>query len=1617
MVDQPISDRFLMGSCAIVPADQANIAPLVHGMGILVSDTEVITCAHVLEDALGKDWQRRGVVGRVGLCFLLPEGVALRMGEVDQARLNPVHGGVDPAIADTAVVTIAKGEPLRARRARLSETESAASTQLRAFGFPYVEQADQGYSHPIGQWAWGRPAPKVFGGRSQFDGKTGEGAFITNGFSGAGVYDPDQDAIVGMVVSKDLTPETKVAQLIDVRSLRRAWTGTDSVPEAFLRGAWVAGACNSGLWPMVHTPDALLADRLRTLIQRAEDLYLEARRSLPRQRWSDWEASLRALRCLWLLLDPKAAEPPLKAAEAAVAIFVPFLYEAVLAAAELGLAHEGDVFKPADYGRDSKQRMALALRNRLDAERARGRRRDQLNASGEKASADDLTAWQMLRFLHASGELWHHERETAALLRGWVADDLDALFADAPPDHPGEGETVVNTFDVARLLGLTRVSLSGYEQILAASMRGNRDQSPRLTADRYVGDGQVINETKLAHLLHLAFGMALDPRRMPPVLLEHIGLDPAVNARALTLSLRGVDRNWTPKDAALDLRLKCPSAALDAALEIQIDELNQDLDRLLRDEEPARDRPPGMPEHLGNRVEAKLLDNDPVYERPHLRFQLDPTRVRELLMGENLYQDPMLALRELYQNALDACRYRRARDRYLRAKDEELVEQGGKRPEREPEPYRGRILLWMDTDADGQTVIECRDDGIGMTEQHLRNLFARVGSRFTDTDELQLERAAWQAKDIAFHANSRFGIGVLSYFMLADKLVVCSRRWATDGLGCEDAIEATLVGSGSLFGVKSPRRRGVERPGTSVRLYLSRPGLKPRDLAEAVLEWLWLPEIDTVIKGATTLELRAGEPTPSMRRRCGELAPIPEPDRESKPARFWWSSALIADAASNARRGPGLGDGQGCTLADGIFVRNADERGFTVGLVANLTEELNPELSVDRRQVTAWPAGQARLAELLGGAGDGPDRLRVAASLLAVAGVGLEQMGGMLEQHPGLILALDRGLREGTCPAPAELRWGPEDLQWGPESQPPARVAAHAGLFEADQELVFSVQNRIRFEGAKDRVRTTLKRLRLGALQRAGLALPAVLSRLVAAEVEAGVVSPRAGAWSFFDRFVLARRDSSADRLYPGRVRPDTAPRARMAAFAAWTEQRGASVAEILRPLVEVGLVPGLASADLDLLAGLPPMGRAQLELMSERLDGRWPWVDAVGPVQLGRAARHWSLPLREVAECARPLGTLGLVLADLDRFAAAPELDEQRLILLARDLEGNRWESEFSDPTAATLSVADLVRAAQRWSKPVTEVAAMAADLACLGVTVPTLATAVSDQVPTERQAALLTYNMRIPGAPLDSITLAQVAGAAYTWSLSVGEVIDQLAGPLQALGVPAPGLEALPRDLRISEAQARLFSRGRDAEPPWLERVGPAELAVAVAEFSKSPQQCVEWLRPLVVFGLASDPHLDQVPAELPVPIDERHLRLIRDGWGDETGGANTVGIAQIIASADAFRGLPLAQIIAKARELRPLGFEVAEPPASAAAWLADPDVDRAARVLLPEIDPQEQYLSPLNLAYCCLADRKEPAEFHPALLLLRALGVDVADCLDYVADGKPPRTAPTVDGHTGG
>ncbi|MFC1759675.1 ATP-binding protein, partial [Planctomycetota bacterium] len=138
----------------------------------------------------------------------------------------------------------------------------------------------------------------------------------------------------------------------------------------------------------------------------------------------------------------------------------------------------------------------------------------------------------------------------------------------------------------------------------------------------------------------------------------------------------------------------------------------------------------------------------------HVRFDFDRDRTFDLIAAEIYENDPFVFLRELTQNAIDAILLRRDLTSKI---DSSLVFTAG------------LIEIEVVTDELTPTQIHVKDNGIGMDLDTVRRYLAVAGRsyyRSSDFDNLNLSMSPI----------SRFGIGLLSCFMVANELKIASRK-------------------------------------------------------------------------------------------------------------------------------------------------------------------------------------------------------------------------------------------------------------------------------------------------------------------------------------------------------------------------------------------------------------------------------------------------------------------------------------------------------------------------------------------------------------------------------------------------------------------------------------------------------------------------------------------------------------------------------------------------------------------------------------------------------------------------------------------------------------------------
>jgi molecular chaperone HtpG len=164
-------------------------------------------------------------------------------------------------------------------------------------------------------------------------------------------------------------------------------------------------------------------------------------------------------------------------------------------------------------------------------------------------------------------------------------------------------------------------------------------------------------------------------------------------------------------------------------------------------------------------------------------FQVDVPGIISL-MGSSLYSRPDAAVRELIQNAHDGI---------MRRRDCDLS-------------YQGRLDVRQDPQ---RRLLQFVDDGIGLTAAEAEKYVGTLGISLTGLIKSSGRQAARHVTNNQLIG--QFGIGLFSAFMLADRIILESRR-----LGADDAVRWE-AGANTEIELRSHR---MDAPGTVVTLVL-----------------------------------------------------------------------------------------------------------------------------------------------------------------------------------------------------------------------------------------------------------------------------------------------------------------------------------------------------------------------------------------------------------------------------------------------------------------------------------------------------------------------------------------------------------------------------------------------------------------------------------------------------------------------------------------------------------------------------------------------------------------------------------------------------------------------------
>ncbi|MFG1805627.1 trypsin-like peptidase domain-containing protein [Streptomyces sp. NPDC049040] len=181
------------------------------GAGVLLTGRRVLTCAHVIDSALGED---AGLVTEGAPVTV--EFPASLTGGTGTARVVP--GGWAPRSgerADVAVLELDSAPPADTGPATLRRCGPAAGRQVRAYG----------EAGPAGQGGWARMVLVGSGGLSpdwvQMDLLTPHGERVRRGYSGAGVVDTADGSVRGILVAAAHGDGADTAWMIPVEAILR----------------------------------------------------------------------------------------------------------------------------------------------------------------------------------------------------------------------------------------------------------------------------------------------------------------------------------------------------------------------------------------------------------------------------------------------------------------------------------------------------------------------------------------------------------------------------------------------------------------------------------------------------------------------------------------------------------------------------------------------------------------------------------------------------------------------------------------------------------------------------------------------------------------------------------------------------------------------------------------------------------------------------------------------------------------------------------------------------------------------------------------------------------------------------------------------------------------------------------------------------------------------------------------------------------------------------------------------------------------------------------------------------------------------------------------------------
>lgn len=321
---------------------------------------------------------------------------------------------------------------------------------------------------------------------------------------------------------------------------------------------------------------------------------------------------------------------------------------------------------------------------------------------------------------------------------------------------------------------------------------------------RVCGQDEYLCIPFVAVVLRLADIIDFDPKRTPSVLFSHLAVKNPVSL--IEWKKHQSINAWTISSKKLLFSAQCGHPAIEAAILAFCDQIDEELrngtvilsnlsdDGMDIDVDVYKILLPPQVDRRKIQAKKDIISGKPIYRYHDTKFSLSKKQIIDLLMGTKLYGKPEVALRELLQNSIDAC--------LLRQKLSELWE-----IEYTP---KVKVSLYTKNNID---YLQVSDNGVGMNQHIIDSYYTNVGCSYYSSREFSELMASFKS---SFTPISRFGIGILSCFMVCDSMEVTTRH-IRERFECDEALHISIEGYESLFVISDSDKK---EPGTDTILRL-----------------------------------------------------------------------------------------------------------------------------------------------------------------------------------------------------------------------------------------------------------------------------------------------------------------------------------------------------------------------------------------------------------------------------------------------------------------------------------------------------------------------------------------------------------------------------------------------------------------------------------------------------------------------------------------------------------------------------------------------------------------------------------------------------------------------------